>query len=537
VNSLTKSQVAFKTEEITYLDRKSILLDRMLLRLFELLRYDGRKVHRRRTRSVDVATVTQAMLDNPGRFPGFGAHPEIARAWLRNDLLEIMNRGRGSTEVVVGPRPFHLSAFKLANPKAAQDYGASDQVWALLYHADRPILAQLKEFFGRGLDPALDRYDKSTILDLETLAVLGLADDIEVSPATAAPAEPTRPLCMAQGRILADDLRRLLAYDGTVPRNVLADYIRNVIGLHLALLMLRLLRLVPHKVDEARHAGASVTCPAEDKAGADCANCPFGAEITVDMTDDPASPPGLLARRSAVDHYGRIPEYVRAVFTVNRLKDYAQVLAASGRRAQARSLADLLSILHDLPSDAEGFFGARIADVLTRDDHGDEEEDPIVRQIVASDMTSMDRFVELICLQRLRNEAKRVTELVDSLTQKNRPGGFLRQTVGRRAPRWFVMSSGLLETLAQIAVVERNEGRLDTRPVLLDDFVSWLRRRYGFVIYAPTHREVPPDEYAAWQQNERALRDRLHEIGFFVDLSDAYNSQTLRPRYQLGRST
>jgi len=126
---------------------------------------------------------------------------------------------------------------------------------------------------------------------------------------------------------------------------------------------------------------------------------------------------------------------------------------------------------------------------------------------------------------------------VDSLTQKNRPGGFLRQTVGSRAPRWFVMSSGLLETLAQIAVVERNEGRLDTRPVLLDDFVTWLRRRYGFVIYAPTHREVPPDEYAAWQQNERALRDRLHEIGFFVDLSDAYNSQTLRPRYQLGSSS
>lgn len=142
--------------------------------------------------------------------------------------------------------------------------------------------------------------------------------------------------------------------------------------------------------------------------------------------------------------------------------------------------------------------------------------------------------MELICLQRLKNEAKRLTELIDSLSQKNRPGGFLRQTVGRRAPRWFALSSQLLETLVQIAVVQRHEGSLRTEPVLLDDFVSWLRERYGLVVYAPGHRDVPPHEYAAWQQNERAVRDRLHEIGFFLDLSDAYNSQTLRPRYQLG---
>jgi len=353
VRPLNKSQVAFKTDEITYLDRKSILLDRMLLRLFELLRYDGRKVHRRRTRTVDVATVTRAMLENSERFPGFAAHPEIAGAWLRGDLLEIMNRGREGTEIVVGPRPFHLSAFKLANPKAAQDYGASDQIWALLYHADRPILAQLKDFFGRGLDPALDRYDKSTQLDLETLAILGLADGIEVSPATAQPVEPHRPLCMAEGRVLADDLRRLLAYDGSVPRNVLADYIRNIIGLHLALMTFRLFQLVPRRIEEARQGVDFAGCPAEDGASVGCAGCPFGGETVLDLTDDPTSGPAQLARESAVEHFARIPEYVRAVFTVNRLKDYWAVLAATGRRRPAKSLTELLTLLKDPPADAE----------------------------------------------------------------------------------------------------------------------------------------------------------------------------------------
>jgi len=62
-----------------------------------------------------------------------------------------------------------------------------------------------------------------------------------------------------------------------------------------------------------------------------------------------------------------------------------------------------------------------------------------------------------------------------------------------------------------------------------------LRARYGFVVYAPARRdeEAPPEEQEAWRRNRQAFRERLHQIGFFVDLSDAYNSQTLRPRYEV----
>ena len=31
----------------------------------------------------------------------------------------------------------------------------------------------------------------------------------------------------------------------------------------------------------------------------------------------------------------------------------------------------------------------------------------------------------------------------------------------------------------------------------------------------------------------RAFKDRLREIGFYDDLSDAYTAQTIRPRYEL----
>ena len=73
-------QRGFKTEEVTYLDRKTILMDRMLLKLFELLRFDGRPSVRRRARTMDVDALVLLMSQHPERFPGFADREEVARA-------------------------------------------------------------------------------------------------------------------------------------------------------------------------------------------------------------------------------------------------------------------------------------------------------------------------------------------------------------------------------------------------------------------------------------------------------------------------
>ncbi len=532
MKSLPLKQRGFKADEITYLDRKPILLDRMLLNLFGLLRTDGRQSIRRRQRTVDIPTLVKLIESNPERFPGFAQHPDVTRAWLANDLLEIMNRGKPDREMVVGPRPFHLNAFKLANPKAMADHGAALQAWAMLFTLTAP-LTQLKAFFGRGLDPALDRYDGTTALDLETLAVLGLVDQVSVDQVTTPAADPYKPLCLGQGLLMADDLRRLLAYEDIVPRHVLAGYIRTILGLHLALYVLRLMRLVPDRVERAQRGKPFAACLVDEGELHEVSACPHYAEIVLDLTDDPSSPSAALARASAAAHFGQITPYVWAVILLNRVKDFAAVQAASGRLAPARTVADLLSIVANPPPDIDGFFRARIADVLASG--SDEAEDPIVTAILQQQqLTPLEQYVELVCIQRMKNERSRLVTMVDFLAQKNRPGGFLRQSAGARSPRWFVLGSTLLETLLQIAVIERDDaGGLHSRNLLIDDFMDWLRTRYGFVIYAPAHRQVPPDEQDAWRHNERALRERLHQIGFFTDLSDAYNSQTLRPRYKV----
>ncbi|HEX8832753.1 MAG TPA: hypothetical protein VF719_01070, partial [Abditibacteriaceae bacterium] len=104
---LDLKQRGFKAEEITYMDRKAITLDRTMLKLFEMLRFDGRPPVRTVRKAVEVENLVKAMAEEPERFPGFGEHSEAVGAWLANNLLEIMNRGKPGREAVVGPRPFH----------------------------------------------------------------------------------------------------------------------------------------------------------------------------------------------------------------------------------------------------------------------------------------------------------------------------------------------------------------------------------------------------------------------------------------------
>ena len=526
--TLSLQQRAFKLDHITYLDRKSILLDRVLLNLFELLRFDGRPpVRMRRQKPVDVQVLVEQIRATPDRFIGFDARPDVAHAWLQNDLLDLMNRGKPDRERVVGPRPFHLNAYKLANQREVADHGGAKQVRALIYHADPDLLTQLGAFFGRGLDRAQDRYDGSTWLDLQALAILGLADQVDVKPASDPVPPPIKPLCVLQGRRLSEDLRSLLAYEGVVPRHVLAEYVRTILGLHLALHMLRLLRLLPDWVERSK-AGENPCCCAE--AGEPL--CRYEMDVTVDLTDDPTSAPAGLARASADAVLAGVPEYVRTVVLVNRLKDFADAQAKTGSTQPWQTVHDLLSLLRDEPADLDGFFKARIAYAVSGDD--DEAIHPMLEAISRLDLAPLDQYVELVCLYRMKLERRDIVKLIDSLAQKNRPGGFLRQRASQRAPRWFSLDSHLLETLAQIAVVDRSlPDRVQTRTLLIDDFLELLRTRYGFVVYAPAHREVPAEAQGPWRENLVAFRERLHEIGFFTDLSDAYNSQTLRARYEL----
>jgi hypothetical protein len=99
------------------------------------------------------------------------------------------------------------------------------------------------------------------------------------------------------------------------------------------------------------------------------------------------------------------------------------------------------------------------------------------------------------------------------------------------------MSSRLLEVLLQIAVLSTSPAGFATREVRIDELLAFLRERYGIFI----DRLPPGDGFgepsitdlAALRANVEAFKQRLREIGFFRDLSDAYVTQTVTPRHSI----
>ena len=96
------------------------------------------------------------------------------------------------------------------------------------------------------------------------------------------------------------------------------------------------------------------------------------------------------------------------------------------------------------------------------------------------------------------------------------------------------MTAGLLETLALIAVVVNTERGFETRPLRVDQFLDWLERRYDMLIASPPpDRSADPVDVSIAADNANRFRRRLRETGLFVDLSDAFLAQTIRPRIHL----
>jgi hypothetical protein len=181
-------------------------------------------------------------------------------------------------------------------------------------------------------------------------------------------------------------------------------------------------------------------------------------------------------------------------------------------------------------------FGQKIDEFFARRTEGDVElrEYEAIRRMEG--LTPLQKLVELVTLDRTRYYRKYLVDLIDAVSMKNQDCGLMRQSKGKNNPRRWQMGSRLLEMLVQIAVLEPVGGgavaSFRSRPLLIDEFVRWLRNRYGIVL-APNWPGASIHDYQAFNANLGHLKERLREIGFFTDLSDAYNAQTIRPRYTI----
>ena len=545
----------FRLNKLSYIDFKPLNMDRVLTMLFPRLRFEGYGTRRPpRRNELTVGDFAEEYTKDPRGFVGFDQHPDIVERWIETDLMDVVNRGKPN-QALAAPRPLHGNTYKFRNARHTRDYGAAEQIYWMLYHARRgrgqAARDGLRRFFFPGVDPHTDRYDASATVDVETQALLHFDRQVTVDVRESNDPDRQPPLCVGQADLLADDALRLLAYEPYMPRSVLVEYFKTLFAFHLGLYFLRTMKLLPALV---RRRSADPTCApgncpvAPDRMHAHGC-CPYRIYVLADLGNDPDSPMADLACHSADVHYRRIPGYVQSHYRLRKLDEFATYLTRKLGKAAAPAggkfgVDDLLKLLEPpYAGEREGFFKMRLASLI--EDSGGTASgdlDPEVRRVTEMGLSDLDLYIEVLMTMRGAYHRRYITEFLDSVF-KRRDAGLMQQPW--RGARRFALSSHLLEVLLQIAVLESSGPEFATRELLVDELLTFLRERYGIYV-----DRLPPgdgfgtpsiNDLAALRRNRKDFESRLREIGFFRDLSDAFVTQTIAPRYTIsaadGRSS
>ena len=539
----------FRTPKVSFLEVNHTEMDRVLTMLFPRLKYDGYGSRRPpRGGDLTVEEFLQDFLEHPEWFSGFNRHPEVVRKWIETDLMDVVNRGKAN-QAVAAPRPLHGNTYKFRNSKHTRDYGASEQIYWMLFYARKgkgqAARDALKRFFFPGIDLVTDKYDPNVSVDVETQALL--RQDHQVTQDMKDSKEPNRvsPMCIGQADLLADDILRILAYEPYIPRSVLVDYIKTLMAFHLSIYQLKLLNILPKVVKQQSGNPLCTTgeCPVKTDQTKALEGCPYKISMLVDMGDANNPHMAEMARKSADRFYRQIPAFVQANYTVKKLDEMAEYLSKKTGKLTAPasgafSVGDLVELLGPkYATDREAYFKFRLASLIEESSSGSDDVDPEIRDVTAMGLSDFDSFIEILMAYRGKYHKQYITECLDSLLLKNKDTGLLAQARTKGSPRRFVLGSKLLEVLLQLAVLTQKDNAFVTRELQIEELLVFLFERYGICI-----DRVPASSQGSSILDKRALRlnleafkRRLREIGFYEDLSDAYITQKVTPRYQITR--
>jgi hypothetical protein len=551
--ALSKRDREFRLPKISYLDFKQLEMDRVLTAFFARLAHNGFPSRLRRKAELSTEAFVEEFLEHRDWFTGFDSHQEILARWIETHLMDVVNRGKDN-QAIAAPRPLHGFTYRFRNPHHSRDYGAAQHLYELLYGArdgaGQKALEHLERFFFRGHDKITGRMDASVTLDVETQALLRLLDQVEDAADTSTGRESYPPLCVGSADLLAEDVMRLLFYQSFIPRSVMVDYLKILLAFHLALYHLRLFKLLPSLV---RRQGADPTCaacPMDPKSPTDPhGDCPHRIGLLLDVAGQPGTDMAALAERSADAHYRRIPLFVKAYLATKKLDEFAADLVRRGKLARPAAghftIGEVLELLGPAHrAEREKFFGQRVYGLIQ--DTGSAagtDLDPELAAVTKMELDDYESYVEMLVALDVargnRSHRQYITECLDSLLLKNRPGALVTQPRVKQASRRFVLDSRLLEVLLQIAVLKPG-GALDyhTQELRVEELLTFLRERYGLYVDRLPRGDgfgiASIADRRALRANLAAFTSRLREVGFYQDLSDAYVTQTVTPRYRIG---
>jgi len=511
---LDKNEAVFRNELVLAADAKSVNLDNTLTNLFMLLRNNGARINMRVKKEHTFVSMVEYLenLEKQGTIIGLTDHKEVAEDWLRCNLVNLVFRGNIVKEKISSLRPVHLESYRIRNIAQTRDYNSSDQIFLML-RMKPEILESLKEYLSRGWDNVTRNISMNQKLDVDSAGILQLIKNIQIDPKSTAQVKNVRPLLEDQANLFCDDILRLLVYKDSIPRNVFIEYLRTLIGFHLSLYTQKIIHLLPIMVKEGTR------------------NVEDDFSVIVDVTDNFESKVSRFACEDMEKTINGLYGFFKSSFEINAVqKRYESSMASID------SVDELLSILKNKPNNFDAFYENKFIDILGRFKAEEEDDKKTLLDSVQYEESFFDKYVMTLLKAKGAYQYRYFQGFIDSISMKNTDYGFLADGRSRKHPRRAVLGSRLLETLVQLLVLEPKEGAgFTSHSLSIDDLISKLRSRYGIVINGlnePKFSNADLETHLAFKENVDAFKNKLRQIGFYTDLSDAYILQKIRPRYK-----
>ena len=512
IPKLTKYDPIFRNELIFAGDAKNITLDTTLINLFMLMRNNGSriKLKLRHTHTIDSLKKYLESLEKQGYIEGFKDNEEAGEDWLRSNLVNMVNRGNLQKENISSLRPMHLESYRIRNVKYARDYNSSDQVFLMLSKQPN-VLQGLKDYLLAGWDSSSNTIAGNIQLDVDTVGILHLMRNISIEVLPADNINRIKPLLERQADLFCDDIKRLLVYKDIVPRNIFIEYLQTLIGFHLSLYFQKLIVFLPRMIKAGKK-------ELEDDWS-----------IVVDVTDNLDSRISSVACADMQATLNSQFDYFKSTMQINAVMTLPQFLIN-----KPDDLDEILSDLASRDATFEAFFMAKFSDLVGR--FSEQEDKEQLNDFVQYENSFFDKYV--LCLTKVRGayQFKHTTSFLDKISMKNTETAFIADGRSKKHPRRAVLGSKLIETLIQLLVLEIEDNKFASKPLSIDELTDKLRGRYGIIINGLDEARFANTDvqtHLAFKENVEAFKNKLRQIGFYTDLSDANILQKIRPRYKI----
>ncbi len=253
--------------------------------------------------------------------------------------------------------------------------------------------------------------------------------------------------------------------------------------------------------------------------------------MIVDLSDNLRSTLAPYACRDMERIINLSRDYVRATYIFNI---FQQRLNNAGKDS---SIDSTMAAIKAGVAKNDGFFELRFGDIRASVAPDELQEfDDMMKYFDTEDF--FGKYLYILEKSNLgASQMRFLTRYIDACCMKNANSMLLADGRSRRYPRRGAMGSKLLETLVQILVLQKQpNGSFASRTLSIEELIEGIRNRYGLIINGIGElrfADADVELNAAFHDNVEELKNKLRQIGFYTDLSDACILQKIHPRYNI----